>query len=79
MALKTIGALWLKTKENGTKFFSGTINNGIHGDINVMVFKNDEKQSEKSPDYRIVMATDDERKPAAESKQADAAEGEIPF
>ena len=78
MALKNIGALWLKTKENGTKFFSGTINNGIHGDINVMVFKNDDKQKENHPDYRIVMATDDEQKPAAESKQADA-EGEIPF
>ena len=43
MALKNIGALWLKTREDGSKFFSGTINNGIHGDINIMIFKNDKK------------------------------------
>jgi len=50
MALKNIGALWLKTREDGTKFFSGTINNGIHGDINIVVFKNEKKDSEKSPE-----------------------------
>jgi len=61
MALKNIGVLWLKEKE-GSKFMSGTINNGIHGDITVMVFRNEKKESEKAPDYRIVMVTDDEKK-----------------
>ena len=78
MALKNIGALWLKTREDGTKFFSGTINNGIHGDINIMIFKNEKKESEKSPDYRIAMATDDEKKSATAPKEGES-DGEIPF
>ena len=53
MALKNIGALWLKTREDGTEFFSGTINNGIHGDINIVVFKNEKKDSEKSPEALV--------------------------
>ena len=79
MALKNIGALWLKTREDGTKFFSGTINNGIHGDINVMIFKNDKKENEKAPDYRIAMATDDGQKPEAKQTDAEVDPSGIPF
>lgn len=44
-----IGALWLKTSQNGKRYFSGTVNGEA-----VVVFKNDHKQDgEKTPDYRV--------------------------
>jgi len=42
MALKNIGVLWRKNKNNKS-FLSGNIDNGIHGDISIMVFPNDKK------------------------------------
>jgi uncharacterized protein (DUF736 family) len=67
MALKNIGVLWKKDK-NGKKFLSGTLDNGIHGDIRIMIFPNEKGKSEKSPDYRIVMATDDAEETRQTSK-----------
>lgn len=63
MALKNIGALWLKEK-NGRKYFSGVVEpNGKDGPkLRVMVFKNEKKDSDKHPDYRIV--TDDNAEPS---------------
>jgi len=51
-----IGALWLKEK-NGHKYLSGIID-GIGP---VVVFHNKKKQSEKSPDYRILKSQKQER------------------
>ena len=59
MALKNVGVLWAKSNKDGKKFLSGILDNGIHGNINIMVFPNEKGKSDKSPDYRIVMATDD--------------------
>jgi hypothetical protein len=62
MALKNIGVLWKKKNKDNKVFLSGILNNGIHGDIHIMIFANDaEDRKEKSPDYRIVMSTDDDR------------------
>lgn len=44
-----IGALWLKEK-NGKKYLTGKID----GIGQIVVFKNDRKNSEKQPDYRIL-------------------------
>lgn len=49
---KNIGALWKKEK-NGKTFLSGTIEIGAIK-VKVCVFKNDRKDKETSPDYRIV-------------------------
>ena len=46
--LEKLGALWLKTSKNGTKFMSGKI-----GEQRVVVFKVKEKRSDKHPDYEI--------------------------
>jgi len=63
MALKNVGVLWKKRGKDNKVFLSGILNNGIHGDINIMIFANDsEERTEKSPDYRIVMATDDQER-----------------
>ena len=47
-----IGALWKKEK-NGKQFLSGTIE-AFGQKIKVCVFKNDKKEKETQPDYRIV-------------------------
>jgi len=43
-----IGALWLKTSQKGTKFMTGKING-----VDVVVFKNQFKEQDKHPDYRV--------------------------
>lgn len=45
----SIGGLWLKQSKAGKKYLSGTID-GIGA---VVVFKNDRKDKETQPDYRI--------------------------
>jgi hypothetical protein len=41
MALKNIGVLWKKKNKDGKVFLSGVLDNGIHGDIHIMIFPND--------------------------------------
>ncbi len=53
-----LGALWEKTGGKGT-YFTGTI-----GGQRVVVFKNGNKGSEKSPDWRVLKA---KTKPATEA------------
>ena len=61
--MKNIGVLWKKQGKDGKPFLSGILDNGIHGEINIMVFPNDRKgESGKGPDYRMVMVTDDGRR-----------------
>jgi len=63
MSLKTIGGLWIKEGKKG-KFFSGniTLNYGTPEEIklNIMIFKNDKKEKENQPEYKIVTKVDDE-------------------
>jgi len=57
--LEKCGALWVKDGKKG-KFMSGEIE--INGEkLRVMVFKNDKDGVDKRPDYRIMMAVDDEQ------------------
>jgi len=58
---KKIGALWLKTMSNDTKYFSGVIQD-LRGDINIAVFKNDRKEKPNQPDYNIVLSERQEQK-----------------
>ena len=44
----SIGALWRKTSANGAVFYSGKI-----GDKQIVVFKNNFKDKENQPDFRI--------------------------
>jgi hypothetical protein len=61
MAMKNIGVLWKKQGKDGKpSFLSGILDNGIHGEISIMVFPNDKKgENGKGPDYRLVMVKDD--------------------
>lgn len=46
---RELGALWIKQGRNGDTFFAGKING-----IDVVVFKNERKQKETQPDYRVL-------------------------
>ena len=50
-----MGALWIKQKQDGTKFMSGVLQD-LGGDINIAVFKNDKKEQPNHPDYNIVLS-----------------------
>ena len=55
MANKKIGALWSKTTSEGQEYFSGVISD-LRGEIQIVVFKNDKKESENQPDYDILLS-----------------------
>lgn len=47
--MEKLGALWIqKSKKSGKKYLKGKI-----GKVSIVVFENEQKQSEKSPDYKI--------------------------
>lgn len=47
-----IGSLWLKESKAGDKYFSGVLKD-LRGDIPVVVFKNNKKETENQPDYLL--------------------------
>lgn len=52
--MEKLGALWVKTGKNG-KFMSGVVEiDGVK--TNIVVFKNDHKENEKHPDYKIYLS-----------------------
>ncbi len=68
-----IGALWLRESQKGNKFMSGVII--IDGKKHqIVVFKNNYKQEEKHPDYRIFPSQPKEAQGAKDDFQDD-----IPF
>lgn len=51
---RELGALWLKiSKDKSQKYMTGHINSSLEGKIDVVIFSNKEKKSDKSPDFRI--------------------------
>jgi len=51
---REMGALWLKlSKDKTQKYMTGHINSSLEGKIDVVIFSNKDKKSEKSPDFRI--------------------------
>ena len=62
----TVGCLWYDREKNR---FSGYIDAGIFGQIKIMVFPNERRQSEKSPHWNIVLQKprEEKRKPYMEA------------
>ena len=53
---KDCGALWLNVSKTGTKYMSGSVEiDGVK--TKIVVFKNNYKEEEKHPDYRIFLST----------------------
>jgi len=74
--LAKVGALWLKTGNNG-KFMSGTITlgEGENATIRLLVFKNGYKEESKHPDY-VIYTPEEENGGGKDSKITD---DDIPF
>ncbi len=52
--LEKIGVLWANVSKNDNKYFSGTIT--LNGQsYNILIFRNNKKKTEKSPDYQIFL------------------------
>jgi uncharacterized protein (DUF736 family) len=64
---KTIGALWVKEYEKDgqkRKMFSGELDLGVLGTVGIAIFKNEKKDKENQPDYRIVLSEKPKEKSA---------------
>lgn len=48
--LINLGALWKNTSDNGTTYLSGYL-----GEARLLVFKNDKRDNDKAPDYRVLI------------------------
>lgn len=58
---KSIGALWKNKSQKGDTYLSGSIEIGKEK-IDIIVFKNNYKEQEKHPDYKIYLKTKQEAK-----------------
>lgn len=64
--VRELGALWMKvSKDKSQKYMTGHINTSLEGKIDIVIFSNKEKKTDKSPDFRVY-ASD-----RAENKQKD--------
>ena len=72
---RQIGALWLRKSSNGVQYMSGVLND-LAGDIQIAIFKNDRKEKENQPDYRIVLS--EKKEEAAPRTQEDSFFGTAP-
>jgi hypothetical protein len=79
---KRIGVLWLKEAKDGRKYLSGYIDNGIHGDIPIAIFRVNTKPTDISPDY-VMLLSESRVKPAPEGTGEEEApvvdDEEVPF
>jgi len=66
---KKIGSLWLQKTKDGTdrQYMAGKIET-IFGDIKIVVFKNEKKESNKHPDYNILLSEPQKVKDGVEQK-----------
>lgn len=54
---REVGALWTKiSKDKSQKYMTGHINTSLEGKIDIVIFSNKEKKSDKSPDFRIYVS-----------------------
>lgn len=63
---REVGALWTKiSKDKSQKYMTGHINTSLEGKIDIVIFSNKEKKSDKSPDFRIYVSD----RPAKQKEQ----------
>ena len=81
---KQVGALWLKKKqrEDGSEltYMRGYIDNGLHGNIPIVIFRVRNKQNENSPDYRMILSQPLPQPPQEHDEEEPPIEDEdVPF
>jgi len=73
MALKKVGALWIKEKD-GRKFMSGKLEFAVPAGASILLYKNDRKQQDKHPDYTLHTFEDDQPAPRNDYQQGPSAQ-----
>ena len=54
---REVGALWTKlSRDKSQKYMTGHIQTSLEGKIDIVIFSNKEKKSDKSPDFRIYLS-----------------------
>jgi hypothetical protein len=80
---KVIGALWIRESREGRKYYSGQLDLGVLGNVQIAIFKNDRRQHDRSPEYNIVLSGPVPPPPLPPPETIDVQEGEpndeIPF
>ena len=80
---KQIGVLWLKESKRNDgstlRYFSGYIDNGIHGDIPIVIFRVQNKNSENGPDYNIVLSQPAPQQAQQKEEPEENPDDDIPF
>jgi uncharacterized protein (DUF736 family) len=77
LALEKFGALW-KGKPNSKAVLSGKLEDGRR----ILVFKNEDKKTDKHPDYRLVVDTGDAAQPTkreAPGEGFQVSDDDVPF
>ena len=54
---REVGALWTKlSKDKSQKYMTGHIQTSLEGKIDVVIFSNKDKRTDKAPDFRIYLS-----------------------
>ena len=54
---REVGALWTKlSKDKSQKYMTGHIQTSLEGKIDIVIFSNKEKKTDKAPDFRIYLS-----------------------
>lgn len=58
-----MGALWTKlSKDKSQKYMTGHIQTSLEGKIDIVIFSNKDKKSDKAPDFRVYISDRGEKK-----------------
>lgn len=66
MSFKKIGLLWSKKDKNENPFYSGILDLGILGQVSVMIFPNQRKETPEQPDASIQLVLGPKEEPQGE-------------
>lgn len=54
---REVGALWTKVSKDKTqKYMTGHIQTSLEGKIDIVIFSNKDKKSDKAPDFRVYVS-----------------------
>lgn len=54
---REVGALWTKlSKDKSQKYMTGHIQTSLEGKIDIVIFSNKDKKTDKAPDFRVYLS-----------------------
>lgn len=78
MGYEEVGAGWIKTTKKGTRYISIKLKANLDSGEFLSLWKNEEKRTDKSPDYRLTVNSDKPKTQREESPTNDP-DDDIPF